>query len=409
MTSQKKGIRALVGCSVAIFWPGAFIFGFPGVMAPYWQSTFQVSRGAVGNILFFVLAAVGLFMFLVGRWQERIGIRKMISLGSIICGLSMFILVFATNILMVYLWAFLTGAASCLIYIPSLTCVQRWYLHRRGLVSGVVNLMFGFSAAVMAPVFGYLFIHIGYLAMIMTVGLTALVIGTVAAQFTEAPSEVSAPNSKAQLTATAPISQEDSLTVEQSIRTRSFWLLWLTWALQGSGGIAMVTLSTSYGLSRDFPLESAVIILAVFNLANGLSRLASGYMSDLAGRNLTMSITFFAAGLAYLLLPRMTDLFGIAALAAIIGFAFGTLFAVSAPLVVDCFGIKHFGSIFGLIFTAYGFVAGPLGPSLSGYILDSTNGNFSIVFSYLGVFCLVSGMAIRLVLPPKPASTEKCS
>ena len=51
-----------------------------------------------------------------------------------------------------------------------------------------------------------------------------------------------------------------------------------------------------------------------------------------------MSLTFFAAGSAYLLLPRMTDLTAIMVLAAVIGFAFGTLFAVSAPLAVDCFG-----------------------------------------------------------------------
>jgi len=88
-------------------------------------------------------------------------------------------------------------------------------------------------------------------------------------------------------------------------------------------------------------------------------------------------------------------------LAVIIGYAFGTLFAVSAPLAVDCFGIQHFGAIFGLVFTAYGFVAAPLGPSLSGYVLDFTNGDFGLVFGYLGVFCLLSGVAIRLVTPPK--------
>jgi OFA family oxalate/formate antiporter-like MFS transporter len=32
---DNKGILAVIGSSMAIFWPGAFIFGFPGVMAPY--------------------------------------------------------------------------------------------------------------------------------------------------------------------------------------------------------------------------------------------------------------------------------------------------------------------------------------------------------------------------------------
>jgi MFS transporter, OFA family, oxalate/formate antiporter len=110
-----------------------------------------------------------------------------------------------------------------------------------------------------------------------------------------------------------------------------------------------------------------------------------------------------AAGLSYLLLPHVGELSVMIALAAIIGFAFGALFGVSAPLAMDCFGIKHFGAIFGLTFTAYGFVAGPIGPSLSGYLLDATNGDFFVVFTYLGVFCLISSVLIRFVAPrPSP-------
>jgi len=143
------------------------------------------------------------------------------------------------------------------------------------------------------------------------------------------------------------------------------------------------------------------VILTAFNITNGLSRLLTGYLSDIIGRNFAMSLTFFAAGCAYLVLPHVDSLALSASLAAIIGFGFGTLFGVSAPLVTDCFGMKHFGAVFGLVFTAYGFVAGIIGPSLSGYILDATNGNFTAVFAYLGIFCLMSSVFIRFVLPPR--------
>ena len=60
----------LTACCVAAFIPGAFIFGFPGVMGLYWQTLFQVSRADIGQILFFVLTAVGIHMFVVGRLLE---------------------------------------------------------------------------------------------------------------------------------------------------------------------------------------------------------------------------------------------------------------------------------------------------------------------------------------------------
>lgn len=67
----------------------------------------------------------------------------------------------------------------------------------------------------------------------------------------------------------------------------------------------------------------------------------------------------------------------------------------AAPLAADLFGPRHFGEIFGLLFTAYGFLSGALGPALAGAILDATNGNFVIVFSYLGAFCLAAAGLVR--------------
>jgi OFA family oxalate/formate antiporter-like MFS transporter len=161
----------------------------------------------------------------------------------------------------------------------------------------------------------------------------------------------------------------------------------------------MLVLATGFGLARGLSLPQAVILLTAFNLTNGVGRLISGYFSDRVGRSQTMALTFFCAAIAYLLFPHLEGILLWAIVAAVIGFAFGTLFAVTAPLAGDCFGMAHFGAIFGLIFTAYGFVSGPLGPWLSGYILDITGDNYTIVFSYLGLMYLVSAGLILFVRP----------
>lgn len=399
MDTNHRGLSALIGSSCAIFWPGAFIFGFPGVMAGYWRDSFGAGQGAIGGVMFFVLAAVGVFMFLVGKWQEKLGIRNMITIGAMLCGLNVLFLLFANSIFWIYLWAFLNGAASCFVYIPALTTVQRWFPQRRGLVSGIVNLMFGLSAAIMAPVFGVLIQSFGYVGMVQILGPLSLVTGVMAAQFTGAPTVDSFSNGPSISGATVGVPPTATISSLQAIRMRTFWVLWLVWALQGAAGIAMVTLSTSYGLSRGYTIKSAVIILTAFNLASGLSRLISGYLSDRIGRKFTMSAAFIVAAFAYFMLPSTESLSILALLAIAIGFAFGSLFAVSAPLVTDCFGINNFAAILGLVFTAYGFLAGPLGSALSGYMLDYTHGNYGLVFGYLGCFCLISSGLIWLVKP----------
>ncbi len=345
-------------------------------------------------------------MFFVGRWQEKAGTRRLITIGALICSFNLLTITYAKSLSWLYLWAFINGAASCLIYLPGLTSVQRWFPGRRGLVSGIVNLVFGMSAAVMAPVFGAMLKSLGYSSMNLLIAAISLIVGVTAAQFTETPEKVKPVHGEAGLDLKAApqtaLSMGDSLTVKESLRTRSFWFLWLTWALQGAAGISMVGLSVAFGLARGFSLESAVIILIAFNTMSGLSRILTGSVSDLIGRNMTMSIAFFASGCAYFALPHFNNLAGLTVLAGVIGFAFGTLFAVSAPLASDCFGLKHFGAIFGLVFTAYGFISGALGPSLSGYILDVTGGNYLIVFSYLGVLCILSGFLIKAVTAPRP-------
>jgi len=399
---NNPGVLAVIGSAAAIFWPGAFIFGYPGVMGSLWQQRFGVGQGAIGNTLFFVLAAVGCFMFFVGRWQERWGTRKLITLGAALCGLNVFLLAYADRLWMLYLWAFLNGAASSFIYIPGLTTVQRWFPEKRGLVSGLVNLVFGLSAAIMAPIFGYLLKTSGYLAMNLFLGGTALLLGLAAAQFTEMPGRGFQPADKKDSAGLPVTATDPSVSVGEALRSGSFWFLWLTWALMGAAGIAMVFLAVPFGLSRGNGPSSAVMILTAFNLTSGFSRLIMGYLSDKIGRTAGMGLTFLAAGSAYLLLPYATGWGTAALLAAVIGFAFGTLFSVSAPLAVDCFGLKHFGAIFGLVFTAYGFVAGLIGPSLSGYLLDSSGGNFSPIFTYLGFFCLISSFLILRVRPFRP-------
>ena len=397
LDQRVKRRRALIASCAAIFWPGGFIFSFPGVLGPHWQQVFLVGKGAVGQTLFFVLAAVGLFMFLAGRWQEKIGPAWLTAIGAILCGGCTMFLGYASSINHIYVWSFLIGVSSACIYIPALTVAQQWYPHKRGLVSGLVNLVFAFSAALISPIFVQLLNYLTHNEIAFVLGLIALVCGLAAVPF------IRFPETKASITPHRPqttVFSDRSLTVPQTLRTAAFWLLWMTWALSGAAGVAMIPLSTSFGLARGLGINQAVLILTAFNLANGLSRLASGYLSDIIGRNVTMSLAFLAGGCAYFLMPLVNGLAGWCISAAVVGYAFGTLFAVSAPLASDCFGLAHFGAVLGLVFTGYGFVAGPLGPWLSGLVLDATDGNFGWVFGYLGSFYVVSAIVIWFARPP---------
>jgi OFA family oxalate/formate antiporter-like MFS transporter len=385
----------LISCACAIFWPGAFIFGFPGIMRQYWQQAFNVGGTEIGQTVFFILTGATCFMYLCGRWQEKYGPGKLAALGAVLCGSSAIWLGRAENMTAVYAWAFLVGSSSAFIYVPALTVVQRWYPARRGLVSGFFNMAFGLSAAIMSPVFTALLSSWGYQTVNLVLGCAALTVGLAAAI------QIRFPVVQRSAAAADAAIESTSRSVAEALKTSQFWYLWLTWVLAGAAGASMLVLATGFGLARGLSLTQAVVILTGFNLTNGGGRLVSGFFSDRLGRSRTMAVSFMGAALAYLIMPHGEGIWLWATLAAVIGFAFGTLFAVTAPLAGDCFGMTHFGAIFGLIFTAYGFVSGPLGPWLSGYILDLTRGNYTIVFTYLGLMYLAAAGIILRVRPQR--------
>ena len=65
--------KLILGCGcLAIFFPGSFVFGFPGVMAAEWQELFKVDGSQIGRLMFFILAGTGFSMYLSGKLQEKI-------------------------------------------------------------------------------------------------------------------------------------------------------------------------------------------------------------------------------------------------------------------------------------------------------------------------------------------------
>ncbi len=384
-----KKIILLLGC-LTIFFPGAFVFAFPGVMAQEWQTLFHVNKAQIGQLMFFVLAGTGFSMLLAGKLQEKIPGHFIIFTGSLFCGIAMLFVGQATSMEQVYIWAFIEGFFSGFVYIPCLTIFQKMFWDHRGLATGIFNLTFGGAGAVMSPLFTYFFVLKCYVFTSSFAGAVSLVFGTSLALFVRIPPR----KEKEKDQVDQPLS---SLSVKKTLRMHSFWFLWCVWALSGAAGISLIVLSSSFGMHLGYGITQYVYILTCFNILNGLGRLVCGRLSDhYSKQNILMIIFLMAAG-AYFLMPWFNHLYFISFLACFIGIAFGGLFTVSAPLVTEVFGLENFGMVFGMVFTAYGFFAGFLGPWLSGMILDITESNFKIVFCLFAVFYLVSSVLILKV------------
>ncbi len=383
---ENKKIILLFGC-LAIFFPGAFVFGFPGVMAGEWQVLFDVNKEQIGQSMFFILAGTGFSMYLAGKLQEKIPGHILILIGSSACALGMILVGQASSMTHVYLWAFIEGFFTGFVYIPCLTIFQKMFPENKGMITGILNLTFGGASAVMSPLFTYLLVSRGYQFTSNLSASAALIIGLIAAPFIKIPKIEGEQIKKIVST----------LSFKSTIKLKSFWYLWLVWAFSGAAGISLIVLASSFGMSLGYGLTQYVYILTGFNILNGIGRLVCGRLSDRFPKQRILMIIYLMAAIAYFAMPHTQSILFISFLACFIGLAFGGLFTVSAPLVTEVFGLENFGKVFGMVFTAYGFFAGFLGPWLSGIILDTTASNFKIVFTMFACFYLISSFLIMKV------------
>ena len=389
---DRKAALALVGCCLIVFWPGAIAFGYPGVMGTEWQARFHVGAGETGAVVTFMLMGLAACMFFSGEIHRRVGTRRCIVIGTAVTAGAMLVLMGARGMGTVYLWGFLVNCGCSFLFGPALTTAQQWLPHRRGLASGLLNLVFGLSAAVMSPIWNAMLDTVGYEAVNLSLLICPIVTALAALPLAEGPDRVKLSPEAARAQRELLVSSasggaaDPDRTVAQALRSRSFWLIWLLWVFMGAAGASMISLSKSYAISLGL---SSVVVLTAFNITNGVGRLVAGLLCDVIGGESAGILAFSLSTAGYLLLPHVSGAAAVSGLAALVGFGLGTLFTVTGPVTSRRFGLKHFGAIFGLIYTAYGFVGGVLGPALSGVLLDRTGGSYTAVFTYLALCALV--------------------
>jgi len=396
--SKLNGIRIILGCGLLAFWAGVIPFAYPGVMSTYWKEKFHVGNGETGLIVTFMLLALSLAMFISGRIHLKFGMTSCIVSGTTITAIAFMFLFFARSIYWIYVWGFIANFGLSFLYGPGLTTVQQAFPTKRGLVSGILNLVFALSAAIMSPILNVMINRPGYQVTNIIV-LILIIVSSAISCFLLRVHRHNQKNEKKN----EELSYD--LTAKEALKTKEFWIIWFIWLFMGAAGISMVSLSKSYSVYIG---ETGVIILTAFNLANGICRIFVGWISDLIGTRLMGAIAFLLAATGYLIVPHTSKVLFVSLCVIGVGIGFGTLFTVSGPLASTIFGIKNFGTIYGLIFTGYGIIGSIVGPAVTGFILEKTDNNYVIVFSYLAVLALI-GMVLIILIKEKKINKTKNS
>ncbi len=352
-------------------------------------------------------AAFAITMVFAGRLQDKIGPRVVVMLGGIILGIGLILSSFAqTPLVMVLTFGVIGGIGIGLGYSATTPPSIKWFPPaRKGLITGIVVSGVGLAAVYISPLTQCLLEHTTISRTFLFLGLGAIVLVCVLAQFLANPPAgyVAAPAPAASGAPKSAPSTKRELDWPEMLRTPQFYQLWVMFALAASAGlmvIAHVAIIAKEQANWKWGFVP-IVILAIFNTAG---RVISGVVSDKIGRTRTMVLAFSLQAVNMFIFPMYTTpallVFG----SAFTGLCYGTIFTLMPAATADFYGIRNLGVNYGLLFTGFG-IAGVLGPVLGGRIRDHF-GSYSYSFTTSAVLLLIGAVLAMVVKAPKRDEAE---
>ena len=146
---------------------------------------------------------------------------------------------------------------------------------------------------------------------------------------------------------------------------------------------------------------TAAMCVSIMTLANMCGRIGFGFIYDkLKGWN-SLMLVLVLNGLSMCMLTVAKTLPYFIACICLVGFSFGGLLVVFAPIVKNVFGSKYYNRNYGLIFIGYG-IGAFVGPKISATFYDSTG---SYVAGYIGS-ALLAAAAVALVFAARKLAAK---
>lgn len=364
------------------------------------------------------LASFALFMIFAGRWQDRVGPRKVATIGGVLLGLGVAlsglvdVLGFSSGMVegTVYLiitYGIIGGAGIGFAYVCPIAALVKWFPDKRGLMTGVAVAGFGGGALIFNFVEQYL---IGFYGG--SIGIPLLILGVVYLLFVVIGSQmlVNPPTGWLPEGYTSPATTADGagtgMMPGEMIRTGSFWMLWLMFVFAATAGL--MTLGNVVSAAGEIDslvvtLELGALIASIMSIFNAAGRIVWGRVSDKIGRISTFVAMFLILAIAmfaFAFVPTGTSWIMVTLIASVVGFCFGGNFALFPSATADYFGSENVGKNYGVVFTAYG-IAGIVGALVAGTF--GAIAGYSLAFLITGVLAII---AILLTLGLKAKRGE---
>jgi MFS family permease len=344
--------------------------------------------------------------------MDRFGMRRVVAWALLLVAAGSGLTVFmSSSVELILLWGVLVGLGTgsmALAFVATVT--GRWFVARRGLVTGVLTAGGAAGQLIFLPVLALLVARSGWrLAAVVVAGAALAVVPLVLWFLRDHPADVGRPPYG--LTSVVPppppghgAARRAVLALRDASRTPAFWLLAGGFAICGATtnglvGTHFIPAAHDHGL----PETTAASLLALVGLFDIAGTVASGWLTDRVDSRLLLGGYYFLRGLSLLALPF---LFGDAVRPSMVVFIlfYGLDWVATVPPTVALCR-EYFGDrgavVFGWVFASHQFGAA-LAATGAGLIRDRL-GDYDLAWYLAGALAVVAaGMSLLLLRTRRP-------
>ena len=363
-------------------------------------SEFGWSRAAISgasSMAFFTMGLLGIF---VGRLNDKIGPRNVMAATGFLFGLGHLLMSRLGAVWQLYFfYSFIVGIGLSSVDVIALSTTARWFVNKRGIMTGIVKIGTGAGQFIIPLVASILIIQYGWRTSCNIIGASAIISLVAISRLLRRD-----PNQIDFLQAYEKETPEDNqglavggFSLSETLRISQFWTICsINLAIVFCFLIIMLHI-VPHAHDIGVSATRAATVLSMIGGVSMIGRFIIGIAIDRIGskRAMILCIIFLIGGLLWLQMAN--DLWMLYLFAIIYGIAHGGYFTAMSPIVAEFFGISAHGVLFGIVAFS-GTVGGAVGPILAGHIFDVTGG-----YGPAFLLCtLMSAIGLVLLLLLKP-------
>ncbi|WP_034274923.1 MFS transporter [Haloechinothrix halophila] len=391
----------------------------PSVLIDPLHAEYGWSRGTISAAVSINLVLYGLISPFAAALMERFGMRRVVACALLLVGTGSGLTVFMTSSWqLLLLWGVLVGTgtgAMALTLVATLT--SRWFVARKGLVSGLLTAGSAAGQLVFLPLVAMLATRYGWREASLAVALAALgVVPLVLAFLRDHPRDVATTAYGATDVVPDSATPHDEPPVRAGgsaaravrvladvIRNRTFLLL--------AGGFAICGASTNGLIGTHFvpaahdhgmPYTTAASLLALVGIFDIVGTVASGWLTDRVDPRLLLGVYYTLRGGALVLLPQLFAPTTEPPMWAFVIFYGLDWVATVPPTVALC---RHwFGPAAGPIVFGWVFASHQVGAAIAAFAAGAARdqlGSYDVAWYGAGGLCvLATVMSLRIRRAP---------